>query len=206
VVLGKVILGALGVAAVYEVVCFIAETKEKHDYFNLARDYCRSVNKPLLRIGMQRAPWEPPNGDVTLDIDPIVKYIPGGVWGDERNMPFNDKQFGICFNEHTLEHLQSAEDVELAVNECVRVADKAIFLVPSPYRISTTLFEPGHLLRLWLDPQTNTIKVTQNDYRTGFGGDQGADVSHPPQVVSLQILVTDIAPRIIKAGAGYILS
>jgi hypothetical protein len=126
---------------------------------------------------MHRGPFEPPNGDVTLDIDPEVEKIPGGVLGDERFMPFADREFSFCFNEHTLEHLHSAADVELAVNECRRVADYTVLLCPSPYSIFATFFCPSHRLRLWFDSDNNKIIVRENGWRTGVGkvytGDTG---------------------------------
>ena len=153
--------------ALYEGTIQVSETIERHHYWKLAREYCDKTGKQLLRIGIRRSPFEPPNGDVTLDIDPIVLEIKGGVLGDERRMPFADKQFGVCFNEHTLEHLVQPEDVELAVNECVRVADIAILLAPSPYSLVATFFCPTHNLRLWFEG--NTIRVKRNEYITGAG-------------------------------------
>lgn len=169
--LWKIALAAL----TYEGVIQVKEHKERHDYFNWARGYCDSVGKELLRIGMRRSGLEPPNGDVTLDIDPEVLNIAGGVQGDERFMPFRDKEFGVCFNEHTLEHLHSAEDVEMAIKECRRVADYTVLLAPSPYSIYASLFCPSHRLRLWFDNEQNEIVVRPNDWRTGLGYSYEAD-------------------------------
>lgn len=154
---------------VYEGFIHLAETQERWNYYNYGRDYCTKTGKQLLRIGVRRGVLEPPMGDVTLDIDPVVLNYEGGVLGDERHMPFADKQFGVCFNEHTLEHLETPKDVELAVNECIRVADIAILLAPSPYGIYATFFCPLHNLRLWFDNENNTIKVAENKYITGVG-------------------------------------
>jgi hypothetical protein len=151
----------------YEASIHISETAERHSTYRMAREYCDSVNKPLLRIGVRRGILEPPMGDVTLDIDPIIESFPGGVLGDERSMPFSNKQFGACFNENTLEHLEEPEDVELAVNECVRVADMTVLLAPSPYGIYATLFCPTHNLRLWFEG--DKIRVAKNKYITGIG-------------------------------------
>lgn len=146
-------------ALVYEGFIQAIELEERHHYYRLARDYCSEVSKPLLRIGMRRSPLEPPNGDVTLDIDPSVERVSGGVLGDVRAMPFAGKQFGVCFNEHVLEHLRTASDVQVAVAECCRVADYAILLAPSPYSIVANL-HPGHHLRLWFKAH-NQIVVEQ---------------------------------------------
>ena len=126
----------------------ISEIGERHHYWNIARRYCDSVGKPLLRIGIRRNPLEPPNGDVTLDIDERVLAIDGGVLGDIRDMPFNNKEMGVCFSEHVIEHLYNSEDVEMAIKECVRVADYAVILAPGPYTVGG-YFHPDHKMRFW---------------------------------------------------------
>ena len=155
---------ALWCLAAYEFEIQSTEFNERHGLWRWSRDYCSRIGKPLLRIGIRRSFLEPPNGDVTLDIDPAVLAIPGGVLGDERQMPFADKQFGVCFNEHTLEHLKTVEDVQLAVKECARVADKAVLLAPSPYSIISML-HPNHFQRLWFE--RNRIKVSPNQWKLG---------------------------------------
>ena len=77
-------------------------------------------------------------------------------------MPFGDREFGACFNEHTLEHLHSADDVRLAISECMRVADYAVFLTPSPHSLAA-LIHPDH--RLVITMGTNAITVHINRYR-----------------------------------------
>ena len=180
---------ALLLAGVYELGVTAHEIAERHAHWKLSREYCDEVQKPLLCIGMRRGFTEPPNGDVTLDLDPAVQDVEGGVWGDERDMPFATKEFGVCFNEHTLEHLRTVEDVQLAVNECVRVADRAVFLTPSPYSIHASLFCPHHNLRIWLDQDSNIIRVEDNTLRTGFGYAPGVSQAltaedTPPLVVT----------------------
>ena len=155
-------MSILALAAITWSVMELAEVKERHDWWRESVKYCQSVGKPLLRIGIRRGPFEPPNGDVTLDLDPIVLGIKGGVVGDERCMPFSDKQFGVCFNEHTIEHLYSAEDVELSISECMRVADYAVILAPSPYSFGG-LFHPDHKLRVWFK-NNNKIVVKEKPY------------------------------------------
>lgn len=153
----------------YEGIIQASEFMERHNYYSLARAYCDGIGKPLLRVGMRRSILEPPNGDITIDIDRKVLEIPGGVCGDERDMPFDDKLFGVSFNQHTLEHLRTADDVELAIAECRRVADFAVLLAPSPNSIYASLFNPTHNLRLWLDQARNQVIVRPNNWRTGLG-------------------------------------
>ncbi len=123
----------VAIVGLYELAVQAPEYRDRHEAWQAARAYCDSVGKPLLRIGVHRSFLEPPNGDVTLDLDPsVADPSKGVVLGDERNMyMFADGQFGVCFNEHTLEHLATPEDVRRAVAECLRVADYAMFLFPS---------------------------------------------------------------------------
>ena len=164
------IAGTVAVLALaYEGLIQASETMERHVYYGRSLDYCRRLGKPLLRIGVRRSVLEPPNGDVTLDIDPVVKLIPGGVCGDVRAMPFASKRFGVAFCEHVLEHLHTAADVDLAVRECVRVAERAVFLCPSPYSLWSNFFCQTHYLRIWFAPSTQQIVATPNHLRTGLG-------------------------------------
>ncbi len=194
--IAKILLG-------YEGGMAIRENVERHKYYNQARAYADSVGKPLLVVGMKRHFYQPPDGDVTADIDPRVEEIPGGVWADERDLPFSNKEFGAVYNAHTLEHMSSAEDVEKAINECLRVADVGVFLAPSPYSVIANFLCPSHYLRLWFDETNNSIKVTDNRYRTGLGYSSG-DTSHPPSKIS-QSLVTKIMPRVVKIGSAYVI-
>ena len=73
--IGLVISGIL----LWEVPIQLHELFERHRLYRKARNYCDRVHKPLLRIGMRRSPLEPPNGDTTLDIEPSVTELPGGV-------------------------------------------------------------------------------------------------------------------------------
>ena len=193
----------LKAALVYEIAIQTKEGIERHHYWGISRQYCNLVGKPLLRVGMNRSFLEPPNGDMTIDIDPEIQSIPGGVWGDERHMPFTDKQFGVCFNEHTLEHLHTLEDVQLAVNECVRVADRAVFLGPSAYSLYSNLFCPTHNLRLRFDDTNNRIEVVKNEYRTGWGHKIG-DTDHPPGLG--QVMIREgVAPKVSGFSSGFLI-
>ncbi len=152
----------------YELAVQSPEYEDRHIGFRLAREYCRSVGKPLLRIGVHRTFLEPPNGDLTIDLDPSVADRQRGVvQGDERNMyMFGDRQMGICFNEHTVEHLPTAQDVAAAVRECLRVADYAMFLFPSRWSLiarylrSPSLVGPYEAHHLQIEIAEGGIRVT----------------------------------------------
>ena len=147
----------LMLAGTYWAVTSLAETSERQEYFKAAREYCDEVSKPMLQVGIRHWLLNPPESEVTLDIDERVLEVPGGVVGDERDMPFTNKQFGVCMNSHTLEHLYNAEDIEKAISECVRVADYAVLLVPTPYGIGS-LLHPDHKLNILFKDDNIYIK------------------------------------------------
>jgi len=195
------LLMGLGLAAgMYEAAITVHETMERHRAYGWARGYADSVGKPLLRIGVRRSFLEPPNGDVTLDIDPIVASLPGGVIGDVRGIPFAAGEFGVTFCEHVLEHLHTAEDVAAAVAECVRVADYAVFLCPSPYGIWSSFLCPSHRLRLWFDPPGNAMVVRRNILRTGLGTPAPTaidDTGRPLRGIGQLLVAHQTAPRVL---------
>lgn len=188
--LAKLLIGAVA----WEGAIQTKETLERHHYWNWARQYCNEVGKPLLRIGMKRSFLEPPNGDITLDLDPAVERIGGGVQGDVRAMPFDDKSMGVSFCQHILEHLRTPEDVEAAISECARVADKTVLLCPSPYSIYASLFCPTHHLRLWFDKTRNKIVVRPNNWRTGLGHNPGVGQYMIVDEVRLPTIMTEAGP------------
>jgi hypothetical protein len=153
-IITKLLIGAL----VYEGAISVKEEIERHSAYNQAREYSDATGKPLLVVGMKRFPWQPDNGDITVDLDPKVEELEGGICADICDLPFPDKYFGAVYCPHVLEHLRTAEDVQQAVNECTRVADEAYFLCPSPYKISN-LFLPSHHQRVWFDQALNQIRV-----------------------------------------------
>ena len=184
------ILTLLGLWVGYESGIGIRNIIERHTYYKEAREYCDSVGKPMLRLGMRKYFWEPPDSDVTVDIDPEVEQTLGGIRADERKLPFANKEFGVCVNQHTLEHLSSIQDAEQAVNESVRVADIAVLLTPSPYSLFTNVFNPHHNLRLYFDPINNTIRVEENRYNIRSIG---------------QVMLVTESPRIYSKGIGIVI-
>lgn len=169
---------------------------ERHTFYNEAREYCNSVSKPLLRVGIRKYPWEPPNADYTVDIDPDILNISGGILADERAMPFSNKQFGACINQHTLEHLNTPEDVQQAVNECTRVSDTTILLTPSPYSFFSNVLNPQHNLRLYFDQLNNKIRVEENP-KLG--------VSVPTPSIGAHMVIHEGAPRVYSQGRAIII-
>lgn len=174
--LAKTLLVALGGAVLWETGVQVKEHVERHDWYNWSREYCDSVGKPLLTVGLQRGTYNPPNGDSVIDVDPEVLDVSGGVLASVTALPFPDKKFGIAYNSHVLEHLSSPEDIEAAIAECRRVADYAVLLAPSPYSIMANLFCPSHNYRLWMDSKNNKVVVKPSSWQTGIGVNYGGAV------------------------------
>ena len=200
-------MGALGVIVklliAYQVGLTAKENVERHDYYGQAREYADAVGKPLLAVGLQHGFWQPPNGDITIDINPDVESIEGGIMADVRDIPFPDKYFGACYCPHVLEHLESAEDVQRAVDECVRVSNMAVFLCPSPYSITGNFFCPAHHLRLWFDPELNRIRVTGNEFRTGLGIPSAGQYEQSGRIT--QSLVALNPPNVVEIRKGIVI-
>ena len=187
----------------YEGGMVVRDNMERWKHYKSAREYADLARKPLLMVGMPRQFWQPQSADVILDIDPLVETIEGGIMADERDIPFPDKFFGACYNAHTLEHMFTVEDCEIAINECTRVSDLTTFVCPSPYSIYANFFCPSHHLRLWFDQINQRIKVTDNRFNTGMGLNTGGGYETPNSIN--QALVVHNAPEIVKIGSAYIL-
>ncbi len=187
------ILALLGIWLGMEAGAGLRNEIERHTFYREARDYCDSVGKPLLRVGMRRYFWEPPDADCTVDINPDVTKTHGGVLADEREMPFEDKQFGVCLNQHTLEHLSSPAEVEQAVGECVRVAEITVLLTPSPYSIVSNVFNPEHKVRLHYDSINNRIRVERNPRH-----EQTLDIG-------ASMVLHDVSPQIYTRGGAVVI-
>jgi hypothetical protein len=189
----------LKIALIYQGTITVGENFERHGYYNQARQYCIAVRKPLLVVGMKRFFWQPPNGDVTVDLDPAVEELPGGVCADICDLPFVNKQFGAVFCPHVLEHLQTAEDVKKAVDECTRVAHRSYFLCPSPYSITANLFAASHHQRIWFNQVANEMRVSHLKPPLAFGGHTGDQYERPGRIS--QAFVTESSPSIVKVGS-----
>lgn len=78
---------------------------------------------------------------VMANIDIAPNGMPGFVQLDieAEHLPFSEKQFGVAFLSHILEHL---ENWQFALVEACRVADYVVVVLPHPAYFSG-----------WLDPQ-----------------------------------------------------
>jgi len=189
----KIILGIIGGLILYQIINDTHENIERRTLYQQARAFCDGRQKPLLVVGMKRHWWQPPDGDITIDIDPLVEQIPGGVLADERNIPFDDKTFGACYNAHTLEHMATITDMEKAITECLRVADRVYFLVPSWYSITANFLCASHHLRMKFDQSTQSIYVAPNNFPKFGLGHTGGQYEGPV----MQSLVVENMPDMI---------
>lgn len=69
--------------------------------------------------------------EVLANIDIVPDGLPCFIQLDieKEQLPFADKQFGVAFASHILEHL---DDWQFALSEMVRVADHVVVVVPHP--------------------------------------------------------------------------
>ena len=110
-----------------------------------ARSLADALGKPLLNAGCGGESWHfsapaiSRRSDVNMDIVP--RNAPNFVMGDVQDMAmFSDKQFGVAFCSHVLEHVDNPEK---ALRELHRVADYVVFLTPGWWDLAT-YFNPDH--------------------------------------------------------------
>ena len=79
---------------------------------------------------------------VAANIDIVANGMPHFIQLDieEERLPFSDKQFGCSFMSHVLEHL---DNWDFALGEAMRVADRAVVVLPHPLS-PTGWLDPGH--------------------------------------------------------------
>lgn len=171
--MGIILLGAMFLLT-RETKFMVEQQKERIGKFKLARETADKIGKPLLVIG---APIDRPSadflpkqiiryipllnnfampqypcGDITLDIDPIVKdQCPNAIVADVKNIPLPDKSCGAVFLSHVLEHLSTIEDFKKALSELHRVADYVFIAYPRKGGIIATCV-PDHHLWMWEKP------------------------------------------------------
>ncbi len=158
----------LFVVFAHQVAVMSAQQEDRDSKYELARAYADYVGKPLLVVGgpygatgFRRVLNLPAHGfgDVCVDIDPeacinSAQY----VQADVRDIPFSNKFFGAAFASHCLEHLPTAQNAILAVNELNRVADIVLIAYPTPSSVIASLV-PDHYL--WLHQERNTLYIKQ---------------------------------------------
>ena len=157
-----IVVGAI--IAVFAISQFIAvawEHSRRWKRYHAARSYADSIGKPLLVVGrpsgMIRLYKE---GDVTLDLDPkVAEECKSGCVADIRRIPFPDGHFASAFVSHVLEYLPDVTDMDLALKELRRVAEKVYVCYTLPLTIWWRFFSIYH--RLWIHEDKSGKLIAQ---------------------------------------------
>lgn len=157
----------IGVVA-WETGTLLWEVGERLAIDREARRVADDLGKGVLIIGHRRpGHFTPPAPkgplDASVDIDPDVLELPNGYQADVRSLPFETGRFGSCVFEHVAEHLDTPKDVQLALDECRRVADN-IYVVGPFAPTLRNLFNPRHTLNVI--PTTDGLSVASKPLRT----------------------------------------
>ena len=116
-----------------------------------AKNRAKQLKKPMLNVGAGtpdsslRAALLGPQlaGDVNVDIS-APKGTPHGPdrvsHADVQDLPFKDKEFGVAYTSHLLEHV---DDPQKALSELHRVADEVVNVTPRWWAPHTWLY-PDH--------------------------------------------------------------
>lgn len=127
----------------------IRERKEREKWYNIAFQRSRYIGKPLIVFGSPKGRHG--CGDVLFDLRPTGE-CPVEVQGDISDLSmFRDKEFGVAFVSHVLEHL-SSQKMEKALYELQRIANSCVILYPSTMNMLAR-FQKDHnqrsLTKLW---------------------------------------------------------
>lgn len=143
---GTIILGSLlALVGTYTLRDFLHVTVTRNAAFEQAREL--SNGKGIINIGcgpsrtyQAQVIAEQPEVLANLDIAPdgMPHFIQLDV--EKKSLPFADKQFGVAFASHILEHL---DNWQFALSEMARVADYVMVVLPHPMYFSGWLW-PSH--------------------------------------------------------------
>lgn len=99
-----------------------------------------------------------PEVAVNIDIEP--DGLPNFIQLDAQRepLPFADKQFGVAYCSHVLEHL---DNWQFALNEMLRVADYVIIVLPDPRSFSGWI-DPEHKQHFSTDDINQIIELYPN--------------------------------------------
>lgn len=161
-----VLAGIILLLALWQLIVWIFEIRDKNRKYQAALACARSSGKPLL-VGN---PWgikpyrrwlnKPAHGsgDVCLDIDrQALVGQPGAVVGSITHLPFADKVFGAVFFSHVLEHLPTTGAAKQALEEMKRVADSVFIAYPSKQSIAGWIVRDHHLW-VWQDKKCTYVQ------------------------------------------------
>ncbi len=133
----------------------VRQYSESHDKYNTAVKLSQKADKPLLVVGGPygsngfRRMFSIANhgyGDTCVDLDP--RACTGSkrfVQADIRSLPFSNKEFGVAYCSHVLEHMPNVPDLQKAYSELKRVADAVFICVPRRDTLLAWLAPDHHL-------------------------------------------------------------
>jgi len=80
---------------------------------------------------------------VSANVDIVDSGAPNFVYAnlEDGSLPFNDDQFDVALASHILEHLDNWAGL---LDECSRVAENVIVVLPNPMSVSGRYFAPEH--------------------------------------------------------------
>ena len=194
--LGRVALALLTHQAVVQV----KMEMDRHTKYVAAQKVARRLSKPLLVVG---GPWGVNSirqvfrlkahgcGDMCLDIDPNACEGCPYTYGDIRNLPFADREFGAVFCSHVLEHMPTPEDCTQAWGELNRVADHVFICLPGKDCVAAWL-APGH--HLWVEQVSGDLLKVEDRHSPqvlyAYGRPAAASSRAPSGRFDLQRLIS----------------
>ncbi len=150
-----VIVGIILAIAIWQLLIWMFEIRDKNRKYKDASDYAKKSGKPLLVVG---GPWgvksfrrllnKPAhgNGDICLDIDRrAIEGHPSAVVASCTDIPFDDKTFGAVFSSHVLEHMPTTNAAKQALAEMSRVAEAAFIAYPSRQSVAAWIIRDHHI-------------------------------------------------------------
>jgi SAM-dependent methyltransferase len=163
----KPLFAAIAAVVVVEGLQQMSEHQDRWIAWRSARQIADSRDLPLLNIGCPRMyPFKYPCGDTCLDISQerlSMCQSAYPVFGDVRDIPFEDGYFGAVLCTHVLEHMATIDDARLAIAEMKRVSGGQVFIA-SPDRSSVAAWiHPEH--RLWVEDTAEGILVAEQRER-----------------------------------------
>jgi len=101
-------------------------------------------------------------------VDKFIQTGNHGIVGDARNLPFVDNSFELVILSHVLEHMSDEQTGFKALNECLRVASKTVFVCLPFFDEDNYLYSLG-LKTFYSDWRGHKNKVTLSRLKSYLG-------------------------------------
>lgn len=169
-----------------------------------AQATARELNKPLLVVG---GPWGSQIsgrlfgikahgcGDMCTDVDPEACAGCPYTYGDIRELPFADGEFGAVFCSHVLEHMPTPEDCVKAWAELHRVADEVLICLPPKTSVWAWLVPDHHL---WVE-QVSEDRLRIEDRHSPqvlYASAHGRPLAQPARAVAVRFDLQRLIPEL----------